>query len=71
MAAYAKVAAAHGQVDPLDADAVKHFYVAVLPTLSPDIQQAIVDDLFLETVGTTGRFPDEETLQDSQSSLPE
>lgn len=42
MAAYAKVAATHGQVDPLDADAVEHFYVAVVPTLSPDSSRLLL-----------------------------
>lgn len=61
MTVYARVAATYGHVDPADPGAVQRFFDTVLPTLSPEIQQAVIDELF---EGTTGLPANLESSQD-------
>lgn len=61
MQAYTNVAVKYGKVDPTSRKAILKFFQITLPTYSPKKQQAIVDELFQESVGTTGHAPAKST----------
>lgn len=61
MQAYTNVAVKYGKVDPTSRKAILKFFQVTLPSYSPKKQQAIVDELFQESVGTTGHAPAKST----------
>lgn len=61
MQAYTNVAVKYGKVDPTSRKAILKFFQITLPSYSPKKQQAIVDELFQESVGTTGHAPAKST----------
>jgi DNA-binding CsgD family transcriptional regulator len=62
MNAYATIAQIYGKVDPKDEVAVQQFFEETFPTLSPEKQQEIVDELFFKTTGLGSDQLDEQNL---------
>ena len=57
MDSFINIAVKYGKVDPNKPKDVRKFFDVTLPTFSPKKQQAIVDELFQNSVGTTGHVP--------------
>lgn len=55
MEVYAQVAAHWGQVDPNDDVGVQRFFEQVFPTLSAQLQQEVVDDVFARSLNLPPR----------------
>lgn len=55
---FINVAVKYGKVDPTSRKAVLKFFRVTLPSYGHKKQQAIVDELFQESVGTTGHAPE-------------
>ncbi len=68
MNAYATIAQIYGKVDPKDETAVQQFFEEKFPTLSPEKQQEIVDELFFKTTGLGSDPVDEQTLHREEVS---
>lgn len=62
MDVFARVAAAHGNLDASGTLSVQHFFEHVAPTLSPEEQQQIFDEVFAGTTGLSARFEDYEAI---------
>ena len=57
MDSFINIAVKYGKVNPNKPKDVRKFFDVTLPTYSPKKQQAIVDELFQNSVGTTGHVP--------------
>ncbi len=57
MDSFINIAVKYGKVNPKKLKDVRKFFDVTLPTYSPKKQQAIVDELFEHSVGTTGHVP--------------